>query len=274
MSYQIIASDLDGTLFDKKGNLSEENLQAIKVLTEAGVHFVPASGRSFDEMPENIRKCPYIRYYITSDGGTVYDKQTGVTHELAMSKAVSNRVLDKLYQYPVNMMLHADTGSYVDAEYHAEEHYRRCNYSVNWTKFVFETNRPIFNFKQFAYSHHAVQQICVFFENYEDLLACKACFEADSDLLVAQSNKNNLEIVSAAAGKGNALLHLADILQIDHNDTIAVGDSTNDCTMVQAAGLGLAMENAADELKEIADEIACDNNDHVVQFILKKYIMV
>ena len=160
MNHKIVASDLDGTLFNKQGQLSEENLQAIKEMQVMGIHFVPASGRSFDEMPENIRTCPYIRYYITSDGGTVYDKQTGHTFELAMSKEVTGRVLDKLYSYPINMLLHADTGSYVDADYHTEEDYTRCNYSVNWKKFVFETNRPIANFKEFAYGHEAVQQIC------------------------------------------------------------------------------------------------------------------
>ena len=272
MPYKIIASDLDGTLFNKQGQLSKENLQAIEEMQQMGVHFVPASGRSFEEMPENVRSCPYIRYYITSDGGTVYDKQTGHTFELAMSRQVSNRVLDVLYRYPVNMMLHADTGSYVDIDYHTEADYFRCNYSVNWKNFVFETNRPIPNFKQFAYSHEAVQQICVFFQNYEDLLTCKDIFEKDRELLVAQSNKNNLEIVSAKAGKGNALLYLADILGIDRRQTIAVGDSTNDFTMVQAAGLGLAMDNAVPELKHIADKIICNNEEHSARYILNHFI--
>ena len=114
---------------------------------------------------------------------------------------------------------------------------------------------------------------CVFFENYADLLECKAFFEGQPDLLVAQSNKYNLEIISKNAGKGNALMVLADLLGIDRAVTIAVGDSTNDMTMVRQAGLGLAMENAVDELKAAADQVICDNEHHSAKYILEHFIL-
>jgi len=56
-------------------------------------------------------------------------------------------------------------------------------------------------------------------------------------------------------------------------ETIAVGDSTNDMTMIQAAGLGLAMENAVPELKAAADAIICSNQEHGIDYILRNYIM-
>ena len=65
---------------------------------------------------------------------------------------------------------------------------------------------------------------------------------------------------------------LADILGVDHAATIAVGDSTNDYTMVRDAGLGLAMENAVPELKAVADEIICHYSEHNIQYILEHFI--
>ena len=65
---------------------------------------------------------------------------------------------------------------------------------------------------------------------------------------------------------------LADMLGVDRKDTIAVGDSTNDSEAIKDAGLGLAMENACDELKQIADEIVCNNKEHVARYILENYI--
>ena len=273
MQYKIIASDLDGTLLNQKEGISPENYQALERLQELGVLFVPASGRSFWEMPEELKVCPHIRYYIGSDGSTIYDKQTGITHQLAMPQPVGHFVLNKLFTYPTNMMIHAHNRSYVDAARHDEADYRKNNYNDSWVRFVFATNQPVENFKAFAYDLENIEMFCAFFENYADLLECKAFFEAQPDLLVAQSNKYNLEIISKNAGKGNALMALADLLGIDRAATIAVGDSTNDMTMIRQAGLGLAMKNAVEELKAAADQVICDNEHHSAKYILEHFIL-
>ncbi len=272
MDYKIIASDLDGTLFDKKGEISDKNLAAIEWLYNNGYHFVPSSGRAFGEMPSILKEHPHIRYYINSDGGVVYDKKEDKSYPLTMPREVSNKVLDVLYRHNINMMLHADTKSYVDLDLHNEADYRACNYSRSWIDFVFEMNIPKANFKSFAYSHEAVELFCVFFEKLEDIEKCKKIFAGMPEVLFAQSNKYNLEVFSSKAGKGNALMLLADILGVDHAQTIAVGDSTNDMTMVKSAGLGLAMDNAMDELKAAAKEVICDNNSHAIDYIVKRYI--
>lgn len=271
MGYKIIASDLDGTLFNKKGEISEQNAAAIETLYNMGVHFVPSSGRSYYEMPKVLRDNPFIRYYIGSDGSTVYDKKLDKTHSLDIPHPLSDFILDKLFSYQINMMLHADNRSYVDADMHIATVYKSYNYSDSWVEFAFETNIPVKNFKEFCYTKD-IDSVCVFFKNYNDLLECKEFFGAHPDLLVAQSHKYNLEIFSKTAGKGNALMLLADILDVDPADTIAVGDSTNDLTMVEAAGLGLAMDNAVDELKVVADQIICNNQEHSAKYILENFI--
>lgn len=272
MDYKIIASDLDGTLLQYDGSVSLENWKAIEQLKEKGVQFVPASGRSFQEMPEELRESPLIRYYITSDGTTVYDKETDTTHELPLPQALSHAVLDKVYQYPMCMMIHADINSYVDAATHNEADYIRYNLDQRWRDFTFATNRPVENFKEFAYGLERAQSIISFYERMEDLLECKRYFEANPELIVAQSDPYNLEIFHRKAGKGNALMLLADILGVDRKATIAMGDSTNDLTMVQAAGLGLAMENAVPALKDAADQVICHYEQHSAKYILEHYI--
>lgn len=233
---------------------------------------MPTSGRSYGEMPQVLKQNPYIRYYIGSDDGTIYDKKTDTTHRLSLPKQLGHFVLDKLFEYEVNMMLHADNVSYVDADMHDADVYREHNYSENWIKFVFATNEPVKNFKQFAYTKD-VELFCVFFKNQDELLECKEFFASHSELLVAQPNKHNLEIFWKNSGKGNAVWLLADLLNIDRAKTIAVDDSTNDFTMVKQAGLGLAMQNAVDELKNAAAQIICDNNEHSAKYILENYIL-
>ncbi len=271
MGYKIVASDLDGTLFNRKGEISKENYDAIKTMYEMGIHFVPTSGRSYGEMPKVLKENPYIRYYIGSDGATIYDKKTDTTYSTTLPKEQAHKILDKIYSYSINMMVHANNCSYVDADTHTADSYREHNCSENWIKFIFETNEAVPHFKKFTYDTD-IEMFCIFFKNYDELLDCKEYFSNNPELLTAQSHKYNFEIFSKNSGKGNAILKLANILGIDKNDTIAVGDSTNDFTMIEKAGLGLAMQNAVDELKAIADTVICSNEQHSAKYILENYL--
>ena len=68
MSYKILCSDLDGTLLNSDSEISAENLAAIQAVAEKGVFFVPSTGRTFAELPQQLREHPSIRYIIYSNG--------------------------------------------------------------------------------------------------------------------------------------------------------------------------------------------------------------
>ena len=272
LPYQIITSDLDKTLLNDDCLVSPENWAAIEKLYQLGVNLVPASGRSFEEMPPELRECPFIRYYLSSNGSVIYDKVTGNSYERAFSRELGHAVLDKLYSYPTCLMLHAENRSYTEESTHNADHYRMFHMNKIWVEFALRFDKPIPDLKAYAYNLPSIQSFCVFFLNMEDLLECKAFLEQDPRLLVAQTDPCNLEIFTSQAGKGNGLRLLAEQLSIPIEKTIAVGDSTNDMTMIQAAGLGLAMENAVPELKAAADAIICNNQEHCIDYILRHYI--
>lgn len=271
MNYIIVASDLDRTLLTDSHGVSPENLRAIAQLSEKGVLFVPASGRSYDEMPKVLLDNPHIRYYITSDGAAIFDKQTQTMHELSMDPELSKEVLDLVYRYPICPMIHYGAIAYVEAKTHNPTDYASFNMNRYWIDFCMAQEVPIENLQQMAYTLPTIQSIVPFFKNMEDLEECRAILSKNPRLLLAQTDPYNLEIFSCKAGKGNALHHLADMLGIDRAATIAVGDSTNDRTMVEAAGLGLAVENAVPALKEIADEVICHYHDHSAKYVLEHY---
>ena len=271
MDYKLIASDLDGTLLGPDGRVSEENWKAIEQLKEMGVEFVPASGRAFYEMPDELRQSHLIRYYITSDGTMAYDKETGETWELAMPREIGRKTLDIIYEYPHCMMLHADRNSYMDADKNDPAFYTSIHMDSSWVDLVSVADVMKENFREFAYGLDSIQSVCAFFYTKADLAECIKRLEATGELLVAQSDEWNLEVFHTSAGKGNALYLLADKLGIPREATIAMGDSTNDLTMVKAAGLGLAMDNAVPDLKAVADRVICKNSQHGVQFVLNEY---
>lgn len=269
--YKIVFSDLDGTLLNSQSKISRENRLAIEALGQKGVAFVPSTGRSISEVPEEIYNHPLIRYYICSNGAYVLDKQTGRCHLTCMSNQTVQRILDILRRCEIHLTLRCGGRCHVDTAYANTEAFDYYN--------VFEAHRVIVNgfsvchedFATFCANADQVEAIAVFFRSQEDHDACRKAIEGLGGLRVVAVSEYNLEITKADASKGNALLWLAKHLNVDPEATISVGDSDNDSSIIEAAGLGLAVSNACQALKDIADETVCANDEHVLQEITARY---
>lgn len=272
MGYKIVCSDLDGTLLNSKSEVSAENLAAIEAVAEMGVHFVPSTGRTFAELPPEIRNHPAIRYVIYSNGAAVLDRQTGECILVCISNAVMAQILNILSRYDVHISIRHNGKLYVDGALDQEavfDHYNVCEaHRVVVRGFAVLKD----NFSEFAQKADNVEVVSVFFRTLEDKAACREALERLGTLRVAEADTFNLEIMNVHAGKGNALHSLADFLGIDRADTISLGDSDNDASITQAAGLGLAVSNACDSLKAVADGVICSNDEHTVVYVLEHYL--
>ncbi len=271
MNYRLVACDLDGTLLDGSGKVGNENWKAIEEMGKRGIHFVPSSGRSFMELPAELRESDLIRYYILSGGAVIYDKAQDRFEMICPKKETKNRVLDLFFQYPLCLLAHTGRESCVDADLHDAKSYRSFSLNPYWVEFALEKEKPVDRFKDFVYGLESIPMMVAFFRNMEDLNTCKKLLEKEEEILVVQSDPCNLEVVSRKAGKGNSLLRLARWLGIPREATIAVGDSSNDRTMLEEAGLSLAMSNAMPEMKAISHQVICDNNSHCAAYILKHF---
>ena len=272
-NYKIVASDLDGTLLRRDKTLSDENKIAIENLTKSGVHFVPASGRTLDEIAPEVIDDPNVRYIIYSDGAAVYDKKLDQPIvQNCIPKDKIKELLDIFGDYEHLKNVHYRGRAYVDKQKHNDESYRHYQVNNYFRDFLYETNVSVEEFDKFCREIDEAELFVVFFSQDEALFECKERIEAIGDYYTAQSVPHNIEVYMKNAGKGNALCHLAKQLGISVEETIAVGDSTNDSQMIEMAGLGLAMENAVDELKQIADATICNNEEHAIDYILKNYI--
>lgn len=271
MDYKIVACDLDGTLLNSKMEVTKENIEAIKALYNKGIVFVPCTGRTYAEIPREIRELPGVRYFIHSGGAVVYDKETGDRIEMCMTKEKANRVLDKAYSYSTFTVMRYKGKSYVDKVTCNEENYKAHRLSDNCRRFIFTTNNVIDSFKEFAYSLDNVEATCTYFKYAEEQEEFRKYFEETGLYQVVSSEPYNIECLDITSGKGIALLKLAEKLGFDKSQTMAVGDSKNDENSITLAGLGLAMENASDALKKVADKVICSNNEHVVKYLLEHY---
>ena len=270
---KLIALDLDGTLLNSDKQLSDENAAALARAAEEGVEIVPATGRFYRGMPQIIRDLPYVNYVISVNGAQVYDvknRKTVCSSEIPWERAVS--VMEKLDTIDVIYDCYQDGWGWMTQElYDKAEQYAANIHSL---KMIKELRTPVFELKQTLKERaRGVQKIQIFFRDMKlrnDML--KVLPLEFSDLVVTTSIVNNIEINSRQATKGIALKKLAEYLDIPISQTMAFGDDTNDITMLEEAGIGVAMGNAYEEVRQAADYITTDCNESGAANAIKHFL--
>ena len=279
---KIIALDLDGTLLDSEKRLSEVNRAALERAAEKGVLIVPTTGRFFGMMPPAIRDLPFVRYAITINGAQVYDRETDtaiVRDEIPLDMALG--VMEFLDRYDVIYDCYRQNWGWMTAalqdkaaDYATNEHY---------LKMVREFRKPVPELKahlKATAGEGDVQKIMLFATNRERSTAID-CLRKLTDeisarfpeIKVTASTWNNIELNIKTAHKGNALRRFAEHLGFTLENCMAFGDGMNDFTMVEAAGLGIAMENAEPEVKRVAKWIAPSNDENGVAVGIDKWVV-
>ncbi len=256
---KLIALDLDGTLLDADKRLSAENAAALERAAREGIEIVPATGRFYRGMPPNIRELPYVRYVITVNGAAVYDVSRGETvcaSEIPWERAVS--VMERLDALDVIYDCYQNGwGWMTQAFYDKAEAYAVNIHSLDMIR---NLRTPVPELKALLRERaQGVQKIQIFFRDMglraETLQTLPAAFP---DLVVTTSIVNNIELNSREATKGVALTKLAAHLGIPVQETMSFGDDRNDISMLLAAGIGVAMGNAEDVVKQAADYVTDD----------------
>jgi Cof subfamily protein (haloacid dehalogenase superfamily) len=259
---KLIVLDLDGTLLNSKKELSPGNYAALEQAAAKGIYVVPCTGRFFKAMPECIRSLPFLRYAIPINGAEIYDVQADRSLRSALiTPEQADEIFAALDGLPVIYDCFQDGWGWMDRKF-----YEVCDQfeaSDTAPGYIQQTRTPVENFRQVINARdRGIQKIQMFFLDQE--LRSKVLEELPQqfpDLNVTASLSNNIEVNSREAHKGNALLELCRYLQIDPSQTMAFGDGLNDLTMLKTAGIGVAMGNAAQQLKDVADFVT-DTNDN------------
>ena len=271
---KLIALDLDGTLLGTDKQLSKEDRAALETAAEKGIEIVPATGRFYRGMPQVIRELPFVNYVISVNGAQVYDVKRDITvcsSEIPWERAVT--VMERLDEIDVIYDCYQDGwGWMTKALYDKAEEYAANIHSL---KMIKELRTPVPELKAYLKERGlGVQKIQIFFKDMKlREKTLKALPTEFCDLVVTTSIVNNIEINSREATKGIALKKLAQYLDIPVSQTMAFGDDTNDITMLKESGIGVAMGNAYEEVKRVADYVtdSCDKGGvaHAIKHFLE-----
>lgn len=275
MSYKLICIDMDGTLLNEKHEVSEFNKEMIKRATEIGVKVAITTGRIFANarMYSNIIgvKTPII----ASNGAYIREPdKDDVIYQSTLSESQIKKIISvvRKYDFPVYM----NTFDTVISEKIVDGNhgYKLINSEVDeqWRiKFDEELN-----FDE-AYSKYGDMILKSIFinesTNHEKLMEAKKEISKFDDIEVVSSWANNFEIMAKGTSKGKAVEKLAEILGISREEVICIGDSENDLSMIEFAGLGVAMGNADDAIKEKANYVTDTNTNSGVGKVIEKFVL-
>lgn len=273
MNYKLIACDLDGTLLDDYNNLGERNARAIKKIANAGIHFAVVTGRTFYEIPKEIRELNQIDYIIYSDGAAAVNKNSRTfLFEKYFTAELTGRLFELLNSFDTMTELYEKGRPVADAKKINEASLAYYNIDRNYRPVILATRTGDNNFEKRARESESTEIINVFFKDLRQREACLKELDKIKAVTVTASMDNNLEIMPYGISKGNALKKLCDMLAIPMESVIAAGDSQNDLTMLNKAGLPLAPSNSCEAVKRKVKHVICSNNDGVAQYICKNIL--
>lgn len=280
---KLIASDMDGTLLNDDHMISEENLKAIRKAQEMGRHFTIVTGRDYGAVKSYLDECNLKCECILSNGAEYRDVDGNIIESVYMNKTSVKIVFDILNEANLCIQLMTNKGSYITNKESDKkaiiERFKLFNPKM--------TEEEVIEFVESFHKQRGMKEIdniykileddieilkIVTFDNDEKLIARlkDKLRESTSDLAVASTFSNDIEISDIEAQKGLILAKTIKKMGIDKSEVIVLGDSFNDYSMFTEFENSYAMENAIPEIKEIAKYITdTNNNDGVAKAIYK-----
>lgn len=267
MNYKMIVLDLDDTLLRDDHTISERTKQVLMQAQENGVKVVLASGRptfAMVHIAEELSLHQYGSYILSFNGGKITNFRTKEDVFVStLSKEVSHRLYDLsrrenvyIHTYIQDEIITAD-----DNEYSRKE--------------SMITGLPIKIVEDFkdAVTVPVIKLLMV--ENPEKLQVVEAKLqkEFEDEFSIMRSKPYFLEFTEKGVTKGTSLQALIDQLGITREEVIAIGDSYNDVSMIEFAGLGVAMGNAPDDIKELADYVTDTNMNDGVAKVVENFVL-
>ncbi len=256
----LICTDLDGTLLQKNKDISEEDLRAISYFKENGGIFTFVTGRMPFFVSDIYEKAGPNAPIGCVNGGGLYDytKEAYLWHS-TMSDSVLELVRCVDDAFP-------DVGIQVNTFYHT--------YFCKENK-VMEVFRQITGLENLVCRYDAVTEpiakILFGSADNDEILAMEAMLKSHplaSEFDFIRSERALYEILPKGISKGTSIEKLCELLNLDKNKTVAIGDYNNDIPMFRAAKVGIAVANACEAALEAADFVTVSNEENAVARVI------
>lgn len=275
MEKRLLFLDLDGTLLNDKKEITEGNRTALEQALERGHGVVIATGRPLKSAKDLAGRLGLDKpgcMMIASNGAILYDWEK---NDIIFSCTMPLATVRKLFAEANRRKLHIQTyeGELVLVEPRCEDE------ALEWYCGKIGMKHRVIADAQRDVVQEPIKCLMIDYYDQTDLRAMQQWIrenmQQEADCFF--SCNEYLEIVTKGMNKGNAVCRLCQLLGVDIANAVAVGDAANDLSMIEAAGIGVAMANGTAEVKAAADYITVHDNNHdgiaeVVDEFLNAYV--
>ena len=275
---KLFVSDLDGTLFNSKGELSEKTIEAIKRFQESGGTFMVGTGRDLWDTDQVSSRIDNV-VYNCAHGAAMYNSnhEAYFKHKLDRSDLLSIEM--EAIKYDVPVMFHGTDRIYVTTDLDVFVSRAKDTFRKSFPEELLDSVANYFINSNMSFGVN-IQDIL-----NKDILNAEICFIRENDhkrlyeriksLLkdvhaVSSDFMMNIEITSKDAGKDKAVVEYSMMNGIDINEIVVIGDSENDVEMLSYFNNSFAMKNGVKEAKDAAKYLADSNDEDGVANLLNK----
>lgn len=256
---KILFTDLDGTLLNKEKQISSYTRQVLDDWSKAGHKLVLCSGRDINSVrsvKEYLKLTYPGMYLIGYNGGQIVDCETGKSlYRIALTPSQVLHIREEAKKQGIHFHTYTDTHILSPADSEELRYYTR----------VIKT--PVLFSSTFSEMEEtgACKCLAIELKDKEKIEAFRRSlmpWAEQEGITMIYSNPYYLEIFPSASGKGAAVRKLCEILSINPALSVAAGDAENDISMIEAAGMGIAMANGSEDIKMAATTMTEFDNDH------------
>ncbi|MCM1438940.1 MAG: Cof-type HAD-IIB family hydrolase [Roseburia sp.] len=268
LNCKLIVSDFDGTLADSRNVVTDRVISAINGYVERGGIFAVCTGRILPSILPRVREMGLKGLVIACQGGVIADIESGgILRDKTFENGLTSEICAYLESIETNVQAYFTQGFYSDLPA-GESHLALYESIIGVTARHTETPLSEFTAKA-AFKFNKVATMCTPAGQAELYEKIREKFGQVAD--VTCSAKVLIEISPYGETKGAAVKYLAKRYGVPIEKCCAVGDNLNDLSMIEAAGVGVAVGNAVDGLKNAADFIAPTCDEDAVAAVIEKF---
>lgn len=270
---RVVGFDLDGTLLKDDKTISERTRATLIRAMENGIYVLPATGRTWSSIPEQVKNIPGIQYGVCSNGAAVVDLETGEElYSCTIPIEEGIRLIEILESYHTMYDCYIGGRGYTEKRFYNNLDAYKVEPKIQ--EMMKATRNPVDNLlEEIIRLDQPIEKFNMFFT---DLTERERAFKELSELpfvKVTSSLTNNLELNAVECNKGRAILEFASQKGFRESQVMCCGDGSNDYEMVRMCGVGVAMMNGEERVKEVADYITYTNEEDGVARAIERLCM-
>ena len=269
MKYKLVAIDMDGTLLNSSNQVSERTRDIIEKAKNKGAHIVLSTGRVLKSALSYSQSLNLKNPIVACNGAIIVDEDSNIIYKRPMDNNLVKEIVNLARREDVYYHFYDESRFYSHVKVdEVLKFYNEGNAKTRIDVEVFDDIEELIKLKDLN-----VYKFLFIDDNNDKLKKLRTELDKLRNIGTSSSWVNNIEAMGLNVSKGEALRELCNRLHINPEEVIAIGDSENDISMLQFAGLGVAMGNGGEAIKKQADYITDSNDEDGVAKVIEKFVL-